>query len=221
MFARGKDYLPNGKGKFLTMRQKIERQSQVGTLCKAGAEPMNKVSAIDATEQRSSKPANTSHAGIDTSLLYQDLRRMYLAQGKAIEVDFRNLVEWVRLGDQLNHQIHTYPAKLLPHIAHFFSRARSLAAPNSKVLDPFCGSGTVALEASLAGHRPLIADSNPFALLLSLVKTAPYKIESLRITCAQVIGRAKRYRTAPEIDIVNAELWYTNKHKKALEIILR
>jgi tRNA G10 N-methylase Trm11 len=47
------------------------------------------------------------------------------------------------------------------------------------VLDPFCGSGTVALEASIHGFLPLVADANPLALLLTKVKTTPYCIEKL------------------------------------------
>lgn len=36
------------------------------------------------------------------------------------EVSFRDLVPWLKVGERATHYIHTYPAKLLPHIAHFF-----------------------------------------------------------------------------------------------------
>jgi hypothetical protein len=57
---------------------------------------------------------------VDTSLLYDEFRNKYNKSGKEIDVDFRKLVAWIRLGDQFTHQIHPYPAKLLPNIAHFF-----------------------------------------------------------------------------------------------------
>lgn len=138
-----------------------------------------------------------------------------------VEVSFRNLVGWVRPGDQFTHQIHPYPAKLLPHIANFFIQASSIRNGDQQVLDPFCGSGTVALEASLVGARPLIADANPFALLLTKVKTTPYDPEELLRSAELLRQRIARLRTAPVIPVVNEELWYQPKIKKSLEIILR
>jgi hypothetical protein len=66
--------------------------------------------------------------------------------------------------------IHLYPAKLLPHIAAFFLASSELSSKGDKVLDPFSGSGTVLLEALLAGRSPIGADSNPLARLISKVK---------------------------------------------------
>ncbi len=102
-------------------------------------------------------------------VLYARLRKDYLLRQRPLSVDFRKLAEWVRLGDQFTHLIHPYPAKLLPHIANFFVHALIAQNAKSKVLDPFCGTGTVALEASLAGAVPYIADVNPLALLIAKV----------------------------------------------------
>lgn len=159
--------------------------------------------------------------GIDTSLLLEELCREYQRTGQHVEVDFRKLVGWVRLGDQLTHQIHPYPAKLLPNIAHFFVRASVFHKLNRRVLDPFCGSGTVALEASMAGYTPYVADANPLALLITKVKTTPYESNELRITTREIVARATRYRTAPEVPVVNHHLWYAPNRKKELEILLR
>jgi len=158
---------------------------------------------------------------IDTSLLLEELCREYQRNGQQVEVDFRKLVGWVRLGDQLTHQIHPYPAKLLPNIAHFFVRASVLHKLNRCVLDPFCGSGTVALEASMAGYTPYVADANPLAHLITKVKTTSYEPNELRIATAKIVARAARYRTAPEVSIVNHHLWYAPIRKKELEILLR
>lgn len=157
----------------------------------------------------------------DTSLLYEELRRQYSESGEQLEVDFRQLIHWLRLGDQLTHQIHPYPAKLLPHIAYFFIRASVLRHESRIVLDPFCGSGTVALEASIAGLKPYVADANPFALLVTKAKTKKYSPSDLFYELESTLSRAKRYRTAPNIPIVNEHIWYEPKHKKSLEIIFR
>lgn len=160
-------------------------------------------------------------AGPDTSEIYSALCSEYQCDGVPVEVDFRKLVEWVKLGDQQTHQIHPYPAKLLPNIANFFIRASSLAPGDISVLDPFCGSGTVALESSLAGATPYVADANPLALLITKVKTSYYDPLELKEELNKICCRAKRYRKAPSIPVVNEKLWYPEPQKKSLEILLR
>lgn len=69
------------------------------------------------------------------------------------------------------HGFHTYPARLHPDTAARLVTA--FAPPGGVVLDPFCGSGTVLVEAALAGRDALGTDLNPLAILLARVKTAP------------------------------------------------
>lgn len=158
----------------------------------------------------------------DTSSLFNALRYEYQKKHIPVSVDFRELVGWVRLGDQHTHQIHPYPAKLLPHIAHFFSRLRSVDGPKiDRVLDPFSGSGTVALEASIAGLESFIADANPLALLISKVKTTPFDTGRLVQNLDSILARYSRLKTAPKIQIVNEDLWYAPPTKVKLEILLR
>ncbi|MCB5206704.1 class I SAM-dependent methyltransferase [Methylovorus mays] len=170
----------------------------------------------------SGSPLGGHNSGrVDTSLLYEELKREYAKTGQELNVSFRALASWVKPGDQLTHQIHPYPAKLLPHIVHFFANASCLSKPGEIILDPFCGSGTVALEASLAGKIPCVADANPLARLITKVKTYPYDPTHLRAVTIKIINKAKRYRVAPKIDIVNSELWYSPQRKKRLELIFR
>ena len=159
--------------------------------------------------------------GLDTSNLYAHLKSEYGRSGIPLEVDFRSIVDWVKLGDQFTHQIHPYPAKLIPHIANFFTNCSVLAGKKEGVLDPFCGSGTVALEASLAGRTPYVADANPLALLITKVKTFGYDCSELNDCLFEIISRCRKYRSAPEVPIVNSHLWYSGDRKQALERILR
>lgn len=70
--------------------------------------------------------------------------------------------------DALTHGFHVYPARMHPGIAR--TVVRELAKPRSVVLDPFCGSGTVILEAMLAGHTAIGVDLNPIALRVAEVR---------------------------------------------------
>ncbi len=66
------------------------------------------------------------------------------------------------------HGFHSYPARLHPTVA-----ARLLDALGQKgatVLDPFCGSGTVLVEARLRGMRARGTDVNPLAIRLAMLK---------------------------------------------------
>ncbi|MDP3274170.1 MAG: DNA methyltransferase [Deltaproteobacteria bacterium] len=77
----------------------------------------------------------------------------------------------IRAGDhdtQLTHGFHAYPARMHPELAR-----RVIASEPSaqSVLDPFCGSGTVVIEALCAGCSVTGTDLNPLALLLAKIKT--------------------------------------------------
>jgi DNA methylase len=66
------------------------------------------------------------------------------------------------------HGFHSYPARLHPIIAR--ELVAGLSPPGGTVLDPFCGSGTVLVEARLLGRRALGVDANPLAARLSELK---------------------------------------------------
>jgi SAM-dependent methyltransferase len=85
------------------------------------------------------------------------------------------LVEALRAQDseapsELIHAFHAYPARMHPAVARVLLREFSVG-PGSEVLDPFCGSGTVAVEALISGWRALGSDLDPLALRLARVKT--------------------------------------------------
>lgn len=78
------------------------------------------------------------------------------------------------------HGFHAYPARLHPKTAS--ELVKLLSAPGQTVLDPFCGSGTVLVEALAAGRQALGTDLNPLAVLLAQAKgkgLSPYQQEEL------------------------------------------
>jgi hypothetical protein len=66
------------------------------------------------------------------------------------------------------HGFHSYPARMHPLTARRLIEAFSSAG--EKVLDPFCGSGTVLVEARLAGRGAIGIDANPLAVRLAVLK---------------------------------------------------
>jgi Putative RNA methylase family UPF0020 len=99
------------------------------------------------------------------------------------------------------HQLSPYIGKLKSTIA--LDLVQSYSSRGDSVLDPFCGSGTVPLEAALAGRTPLAFDANPYAVMLTRAKlNAPPSLEAALEQLHQRIGEAKRHtftdlRTVP------------------------
>lgn len=75
------------------------------------------------------------------------------------------------------HGFHTYPARLHPETAARLIQA--FAPPAGRVLDPFCGSGTVLVEALIHGRHALGTDLNPLAVHLAECKTRAYSAAQL------------------------------------------
>src|ERR1041384_6572270 len=71
------------------------------------------------------------------------------------------------------HQLSPYIGKIKSSIAA--SLISQFTRKGQLVFDPFAGSGTVPLEAWIAGRRPVANDLNPYAALLTQAKLFPYK----------------------------------------------
>jgi DNA modification methylase len=97
------------------------------------------------------------------------------------------------------HGFHVYPARMHPVTAARLVRAFS--PEGATVLDPFCGSGTVLVEAMIAGRRAVGVDLNPLAVRLARLKTTPFDAGGREaiVTAAQAVAGladARRERRA-------------------------
>jgi len=86
-------------------------------------------------------------------------------------VSFRKLCHERPGSKYLIQSLHSYPAQLIPEIPLFFLREISKKSAESTVLDPFCGTGTVMVEAMRNGWNSIGVDVNPIAALIAKVKT--------------------------------------------------
>lgn len=69
--------------------------------------------------------------------------------------------------DRFTHGFHSYSARMHPSIAR--AAIEALSRPGERVLDPFCGSGTVLVEAMLAARTAVGVDLSPLALRIAAV----------------------------------------------------
>ena len=80
---------------------------------------------------------------------------------------------------EFTHCYHTYPAMMIPQIARTLIEKYKPKGRLDLILDPYMGSGTTLVEASLAGINSIGTDLNPLARLMGKVKTTLYNNESI------------------------------------------
>jgi DNA modification methylase len=88
------------------------------------------------------------------------------------------------------HSLFRYPAKFHPPIAKELVRLYS--NEGDTVLDPFCGSGTLLLEAKIAGRDSIGMDIDPLAAFISKVKTANWKSTTISKAATTLIDEIAR-----------------------------
>jgi SAM-dependent methyltransferase len=123
--------------------------------------------------------------------------------------------------DRVTHGFHTWPAGLHP------DTARDLvgALPGRSVLDPFCGGGTVLVEALLAGKRAVGRDLSRIALRVARGRATPW--DEALLTRARSIGRQatadarKATEPPPPRILAAARDWYLPHVLAELEVIRR
>ncbi|MBC7174598.1 MAG: hypothetical protein H5U40_19285, partial [Polyangiaceae bacterium] len=105
------------------------------------------------TEDKGQRRALSHHGGpVEVRGNAREAEPLVLAFERAAEEPF----------DTLTHGFHTYPARMHPAIAR--SLIRNLTRPGGRVLDPFCGSGTVVIEALVAERMGVGLDLSPLAV---------------------------------------------------------
>jgi DNA modification methylase len=131
------------------------------------------------------------------------------------------------------HGFHSYPARLHPITARRLIKY-TLGEGGKRVLDPFCGSGTVLVEAVRAGIGGFGVDANPLAVAIAQAKTwavKPARRRELVARAGKIAERAiaegkaarrsgytpataSRPMTGPE-----AEEWFAPHVRKELETL--
>ncbi len=72
----------------------------------------------------------------------------------------------------LSHELHLYKGKFFPRLVHSLINRYAPPDNDGLICDPFVGSGTALLEASLLGYRSVGIDVDPTSVLISQNKTS-------------------------------------------------
>jgi DNA modification methylase len=145
----------------------------------------------------------------------------YACTHKPIPVDFRRLFPNMNVIDRYTHMIHAYPAKLITHIPNFFLNNSFFSKEGDTVLDPFCGTGTVLLEANLAKRNAFGADINPLARKIAMAKTQKLSKGHLNKIFEKIIKRYNQFRISQKPNIKNIDFWFPKQTQIQLSKISR
>lgn len=117
---------------------------------------------------------------------------------------------------EYTHCYHTYPAMMIPQVARTLMAEYRPQGKLSLIFDPYMGSGTTLVEASLIGVDSVGTDLNPLARLMGKVKTTHYDDQEItkefRSIQADLVFYSEDKVKERNFDrISNYTFWYTEK----------
>ncbi len=131
-----------------------------------------------------------------------------LGGDQALAASLARALEASVRSDRYTHGFHTYPARLHP------DAARDLLAlfPGERVADPFCGGGTVLVEARAAGRRAWGSDLSPVAVRVARTRCATpedAELTAFRSAARRITAAARSATTPPPGRLLRVvERWY-------------
>jgi DNA modification methylase len=164
-----------------------------------------------------------SHSFVARNLHREPTWQAVLENGDAANPGARKDPKYV------THGIHDYKGKFYPQLARSLFNLAELA-PGQRVMDPFCGSGTVPLETYLNGLEGFGFDMNPLAVKIAKAKTEvvlldPYLRDRLLHQFQQRLAGLRPGGSDWEVFPVGArpeiESWFPERVVCKLAVLLR
>ena len=114
------------------------------------------------------------------------------------------------------HCFHTYPAMMIPQIAR--KLLTEYGTESGWLLDPYCGTGTSLVEASLFGMHSVGCDINPLVRLIATAKSTQMCLSTLDETLNrlndhlfQIEFQEGKVPDAPIPNILNLAYWFSEE----------
>jgi hypothetical protein len=87
---------------------------------------------------------------------------------------------------EFTHCYHAYPAMMIPQVARTLIERFAPSGKCDLIFDPYMGSGTTLVEASLKGINSIGTDINPLACLISKAKTTRFDIDTIEKCLSEI-----------------------------------
>ena len=125
---------------------------------------------------------------------------------------------------EYTHCFHNYPAMMIPQVAR--KLLENYGVRGGWLLDPYCGTGTSLVEASMYGMNSVGCDINPLVRLIALAKTTPLSqrilddcLQSLQDALERVVSTQNGSSAARIPPVLNMDYWFSTKVVKCLSAI--
>lgn len=124
---------------------------------------------------------------------------------------------------EYTHCFHTYPAMMIPQIAR--KLLKRYGVEGGWLLDPYCGTGTSLVEASLFGMHSVGCDINPLVRLIATAKLTPIPLRTLAShldtlnDCLFQVEFSGKVPDRPVPDIPNLAYWFSEEVISALAFL--
>ena len=122
--------------------------------------------------------------------------------------------------DARMHSLVRFPAKLHPPFVQW--AIERFSSVGDTVFDPFCGCGTVPLEATLRGRRAIGSDLDPFSSLIASSKCSPPTLAEFKRSASRLtewtFASERRMHTYKRLAAGDICLSYYRRSKRGLNI---
>lgn len=133
---------------------------------------------------------------------------------ESVQINFKASMPDLSKRKRATHNIHKYPAKLIPHIPNYLIDRFSNSG--DVILDGFCGSGTTLLESMLLRRNAVGIELNPVARLIAKVKTTPLNMVELKNVSQKCRSEVKKCSIIRIPEFKNRDFWFTKKSQTGL-----
>ncbi len=115
---------------------------------------------------------------------------------------------------EYTHCYHSYPAMMIPQVARTLIRDYAPEGGCGLLFDPYMGSGTSLVEASIRGMDSIGTDINPLARMITEAKVTHFQEEAVEKTISELFGYFWDYSPDKVRDnnfdkISNYSFWYS------------
>ena len=114
---------------------------------------------------------------------------------------------------EYTHCLHNYPAMMIPQIVR--TLLNRYGTSNGWLLDPYCGTGTSLVEASIFGMNGVGCDINPLVRLIATAKTTPIPLQVLDSYLKNLNDSTFQIRfsgdvlSTPAPNVLNLDFWFS------------
>ena len=124
---------------------------------------------------------------------------------------------------EYTHRFHNYPAMMIPQVARRLLERHGTRG--GRLLDPYCGTGTSLVEASLFGMDAVGCDINPHARLIAKSKVVPIPTDRLDAKLESLRETLFRYEMSGDLPdrpapfVLNRDYWFSEEASRWLSTL--